>query len=370
MNNLYIAQQRAQFAAQIADPATRDQVCAMMITEDAADPVPCLESLLNRIVYCNSCGWKQTVLAMIHSGFYGPYNRGMYPRTIRQLHASPALQAKMDAAIATVMAGSDLIHGFTDQGLPTDPNGQRQPQMRLGGNIFNDWGGGPGGHNGAETWRQGFEAAAAGVAPPPVPAVAPTVSKVNGAHMIQTNDTACHGLLVGWPVDQLAAYINGDTPPGIHFNVTGGSDPRPMTDAIIDKLIASKVPNIFLGHSLGAMLSFYAADALKAKGIRSPLFISIDSTFWGTNAPGVDRWSTLVFPPNTGKYFVPDNVDRWLHFYQDGAPGGGVAELAPGNTRTDLRVVHLPGENHLSIVNSKTVRDDVLASVLWATQAA
>jgi hypothetical protein len=166
MTNPYIAQQRAQFAKDLGDPMTHDQVCAMMITEDSAHPVPCLESLLNRILYCNSRGWKQTVLSMLHGGFYGPYNRGVYPRTIRQLQASPALQAKMDAAIATVMAGSDLIHGFTDQGLPTDPNGQRHPQMRLGGNIFNDWGGGPGGHDGAEAWRQAFEAAAAKVAPP------------------------------------------------------------------------------------------------------------------------------------------------------------------------------------------------------------
>jgi hypothetical protein len=160
MNNPYIVQQRAQFANDLADPTTHDQVCAMMITEDGANPVPCLESLLNRILYCNSQGQTRTILSMLHSGFYGPYNRGMYPRTISELHASAALQARMNAAIATVMAGSDLIHGFTDQGLPTDPNGQRQPQMRLGGNIFNDWGGGPGGHDGAEAWRQTFETSA------------------------------------------------------------------------------------------------------------------------------------------------------------------------------------------------------------------
>lgn len=172
MTNPYIAEQRAQFAKDMADPTTHDQVCAMMVTEDSTHPTPCLESLLNRILYCNSRGWKQTVLSMLHSGFYGPYNRGMYPRTIRQLRTNAPLQARMDAAIATVMAGSNLIHGFTDQGLPTDPNGQRQPQMRLGGNIFNDWGGGPGGHNGAEAWRQAFVAAAAKAEPAGTSAVA------------------------------------------------------------------------------------------------------------------------------------------------------------------------------------------------------
>jgi hypothetical protein len=184
MSNPYIAQQRAQFADQIADPATHDQVCAMMITEDGAHPEPCLESMLNRILYCNSHGYKQTVLSMLHSGFYGPYNRGTYPRTIRQLYASPALQARMNTAIATVMAGSDLIHGFTDQGLPTDPNGQRQPQMHLGGNIFNDWGGGPGGHDGAEAWRQMFEAAAAKAAPPSV--VSPPMLNSHAVSSLQT----------------------------------------------------------------------------------------------------------------------------------------------------------------------------------------
>ena len=160
MSNAYIAQQRAQFATDLANPAIRDQVCAMMITEDGAHPEPCLESLFNRILYCNSHGQNRNILSMLHSGFYGPYNRGMYPRVIQQLHYNQKLQTRMDTAISVVMAGSDMIEGFTDQGLPTDPNGHRQPQLHLGGNIFNDWGGGPGGHDGAETWRQGFEKAA------------------------------------------------------------------------------------------------------------------------------------------------------------------------------------------------------------------
>lgn len=157
MGNPWIAQQRAQFATELAILSIHDEVCAMMITEDAVHPAPCFESLLNRTLYVNSHGQGKTLKQMIQGGFYGPYNRGMYPRTIAQLHNSPALQARMNAAIAGVMAGSDDIEGYTDQGLPSDPNGMRQPQLHLGGNIFNDWGGGPGGHDGAEAWRQTFE---------------------------------------------------------------------------------------------------------------------------------------------------------------------------------------------------------------------
>jgi murein L,D-transpeptidase YcbB/YkuD len=236
MTNPYIAQQRAQFAAQIADPATHDQVCAMMITEDGVHPVPCLESLLNRILYCNSHDYKQTVLSMLHSGFYGPYNRGTYPRTIRQLHASPALQARMNAAIATVMAGSDLIHGFTDQGLPTDPNGQRQPQTHLGGNIFNDWGGGPGGHNGAEAWRQMFEAAAAKVAPAIVAG-----RPVAGMHTTDNLQTALNSFGYAPPLDVDGQY--GDaTKAAIKWfqakhSLTVDGVPGPMTWASIDAAI-------------------------------------------------------------------------------------------------------------------------------------
>lgn len=173
MNNPYIAQRRQQFAAEVADPTIHDEVCAMMITEDGAHPVPCLESLLNRVDYVKSNGHTQTVRGMLHGGFYGPYNRGMYPRTILRLHADPHLQARMEAAITTVFAGSNMIQGFTDQGLPTDPNGRRLPHLVIGGNVFNDWGGGPGGHDGAEVWRQAFQTEAAKHEPPPAPPPVP-----------------------------------------------------------------------------------------------------------------------------------------------------------------------------------------------------
>ena len=190
--------------------------------------------------------------------------------------------------------------------------------------------------------------------------------------MTPTNDVACNGLLeqaFGNPLEQLADWLNANTPAGFHLNVIGGLDPRPGTQGYIDDMIAKGrkgIPTIYVGHSLGAMLAFYGANALKAANLKSPLFVSIDSTDWGTNAPGIPQWSTVVFPPNTGQYFVPANVATWLHFYQNSPPGGGIAQLAPGNETTILRTWHLPEENHISIVNCDQVRTAVLAAILKA----
>lgn len=188
--------------------------------------------------------------------------------------------------------------------------------------------------------------------------------------MMQTNDIACNGLLeqaFGNPLTQLATWLNENTPTGFHLNVVGGFDPRPGAQSYIDDMIAKAqagIPPIFIGHSLGAMLAFYAADALKAAGLKSPLFVSIDPTDWGTNAPGIPQWSTVVLPPNTGEYFIPDSVATWLHFYQDSPPGGGIAQL--GNATTILFTQHLPEENHISIINCGPVRKAVLAAILKA----
>lgn len=171
--NPWIAQQREQaFRAELNDKGIWINVAAMLLSEGS--PVQTCESLFNRVMYVRS-HQPLTIMQMITGGFYGPYNRGEYPTFIDRIRGSQATVNQLNTAIETAMAGSDTIQGYTDQGLPTDPNGQHQPQIHIGGNIFNDWGGGPGGHAGAAAWRQQFEASAK-MALEPTPVLPPVVT--------------------------------------------------------------------------------------------------------------------------------------------------------------------------------------------------
>jgi hypothetical protein len=161
--NAYIAQQREQFKNELLNQPTRDEIAAMMVSEDENNPVPVLESLLNRTLYLKSRDINRSLHQMLHSGFYGPINRGKLPHFVYAVEHDPRLRQKMYAAIDMVLAGSDIIRGHTDQGLPSDPGGRYEmahSHVMIGGEVFGDWGGGPGGNAGAGTWRQVFEAKA------------------------------------------------------------------------------------------------------------------------------------------------------------------------------------------------------------------
>ena len=160
----FLQRQRQSFTDQLQDPMVRQRVAAMAVTEGDRDPVPVIESLANRMGYVNEARARQglpplSVDQMLTSGFYGPItNRPWeFNAAMSRLNQDPALTARMNRAIDAVSAGSNTIGGYTDQGLRTDPNGMHFPQMsRPGfpGNIYTDWGGGPGGHAGAAAYRE------------------------------------------------------------------------------------------------------------------------------------------------------------------------------------------------------------------------
>jgi hypothetical protein len=157
----FLAAQRSGVAAEIdKDPGLKKQLAGMMQLEGS--PLQTMESLANRTVMMNQ--WRKqrglpplSVRQMLHSGFYGPLNRGQLGGAIASLEHHPKkLQQMFDTIDSVVKKGSNSILGATDQGMPSDPNGMWAGggfRLKKGGNVFNDWGGGPG-HEYARRWRE------------------------------------------------------------------------------------------------------------------------------------------------------------------------------------------------------------------------
>lgn len=160
----FLKARRQRYADEIArTPGLRDRLGGMLALEGT--PQPTMESLLNRTDYINSAREKQgkpprTVDQMLTGGFYGPINRGQLPGGIARYRRNPR---QFDQAIDGALGGSNIIEGYTDQGMPTDPNGSVtqmrkhgfvRPYKRIGGNEFPDFDGGPGGHASARRYRE------------------------------------------------------------------------------------------------------------------------------------------------------------------------------------------------------------------------
>ncbi len=145
----FLREQRARFADELKNnPQTRKELAALTTLE--GNPANVTEALMNRMAMIHG-----TIAKGMHSGFYGPINRGQLAGAMAALERNPKRMAQVNKAIDEVLAGRNVLRGATDQGMVSDPNG-RWPGGRVYGQdqVYNDWGGGPGGHEGARRFRE------------------------------------------------------------------------------------------------------------------------------------------------------------------------------------------------------------------------
>lgn len=147
----YLAQERSPYVKELDNPRTALRMAAMMSFEHENDPVAVAESLMNRTKYSNS-----TLDNMLSPRFYGPMRKPrMFQRRMAELQRNPQRMQKLINAAKTAGQGTNLLGGATDQGSGRDPNvNHRGGRVIRHGEIYNDWGGGPGGHAGAQRFRQ------------------------------------------------------------------------------------------------------------------------------------------------------------------------------------------------------------------------
>jgi TP901 family phage tail tape measure protein len=203
--NAFLAARRGKFAEEMKnDPSLRMHLAAMQQTEGISKGGT-IESLMNRADMQGKS--LRQMLGYSADGqinprsFYGPIRRGELGPAIRRLQSNPKEFAKYDGYTQRALAGNHAIGGYTDQGLPTDPNGSKRtggrfPFMKISpkdGNEFTDWVG-PGsqwgkGRAGAMNYRKFIENGIAGSGPVTsnVPSAAENIQNVP---MLKPNNDA------------------------------------------------------------------------------------------------------------------------------------------------------------------------------------
>ncbi|SDK39863.1 phage tail tape measure protein [Bradyrhizobium ottawaense] len=195
----FLQARRARFGEELKnDPNLALHLAAMQQTEGASRGGT-IESLMNRadmqgksmrqMLGFSAEGVRSTDGRGRQNSFYGPVRRGEIYGAIRNMQNNPKEFAKYNAFTQKALAGSHVIGGHTDQGLPTDPNGSartgipglrlRDPRTgKLDGNEFTDWVG-PGskygrGRAGAINYRKLMEQGIAGSGDAPLTSAVPS----------------------------------------------------------------------------------------------------------------------------------------------------------------------------------------------------
>jgi hypothetical protein len=134
-------------------PQLKKQLAALATLEHEEDPTAVVESLMNRQDYTGG-SIERGMFGGKGGSFYGPIRKGLLAGRLAQLERDPKRMQRMLSAIDAART-SNLLEGATDQGSGNDPNvnwpGGRKVRH---GEVYNDWAGGPGGHEGARRYRE------------------------------------------------------------------------------------------------------------------------------------------------------------------------------------------------------------------------
>jgi hypothetical protein len=125
--NAYLAEQRGKFGMELRDPKTRalfeDAIAHEANTVEERQAVA--EAAMNRAAF-RGISLRQDLA----SGFWGPVNRGAVTGNISGVNLDASQQA-----IARVLKGSNIVHGATDQGMPSEIH---SPWREVHGDTYGD----------------------------------------------------------------------------------------------------------------------------------------------------------------------------------------------------------------------------------------